>query len=142
MNDVISEEELRQLIEGGTANQTLQRQYEVQRKRAEAMRGMTPQGQMVGGRLVTPHFMQYVGEMAKNISGHRLGQMADATGGRLDANMGAQNATILRALLRNRNMNQPAQPVTPPQTQVRPAGMPAPIPAVPKQQNPYDDAGY
>jgi hypothetical protein len=141
MNDVISDEELRQLIEGGTVNQGLQRQYELQRKQAEAMRGMAPQGQMVDGHFVAPHFMQYAGEMAKNISGQSLGNRADATGGKLDANMGSQNAMILRALMRNRERNRPQ---TPPVNPVAPAtSMPAPgMAPMPKRYDPYDDAGY
>lgn len=129
MMDVISDEELRQLLEGGTLNAGLQRQYELQRKQAEMMRGASPQGQMVDGRFVAPHFMQYLGEMAKNISSERLGQRAQATGGRLDASMGSQNAMILRALLRNRDMSRP-RPLTPPVESG--AGMPAPVPPMDK----------
>lgn len=140
MNDVITDEELRQLVEGGSVNQGLQRQYDLQRKQAEAMRGMAPSGKMVDGHFVAPHFLQYAGEMAKNISSEKLGQRAQETGGRLDTSMGAQNATILRALLRNRGMNQPAQPMAP--AQVSSAGMPAVAPPVTKQYNPYTDAGY
>ena len=140
MNDVITDEELRQLVEGGSVNQGLQRQYELQRKQAEAMRGMAPSGRMVDGQFVAPHFMQYVGEMAKNLSSEKLGQRAQETGGRLDTNMGAQNATILRALLRNRGMNQPAQPIAP--VQPSGAGMPSPSSPMNKRYNAYDDAGY
>jgi hypothetical protein len=140
MNEVITDEELRQLIEGGTANQGLQRQYDLQRKQAEMMRGIAPRGQMVDGHFVAPHFMQYAGEMAKNLSSEKLGQRAQETGGRLDTSMGAQNATILRALLRNRDMNRPQTPAINP---VAPAtSMPTATAPMSKRYTPYDDAGY
>lgn len=140
MNDVMTEEELAELLTAGTQNSALQRQYDLQRKQAEAMRGAAPQGRMVGSHYVAPHFMQYVGEMAKNISGQKLSERAESTGGRLDTSMGSQNAMILRALMRNQQMNRPQPaPINP----VAPAtSMPAPAAPMSKLVNPYDDAGY
>jgi hypothetical protein len=121
-DDVLTDEEYQQLLEGGTAQQSLARAMELQQKQAEAMRGATPQGQMVSGHYVAPNPMQYIGEMAKNYQSARLQDQAMKSGGKMDGVQGAQNAMILKALQRNSMMNRaPAQGMQPPpEAQINP----------------------
>lgn len=113
-NDVMSDEEYAQLLAGGTAQQSLERAMALQQKQAEAMRGATPQGQMVSGHYVAPHAMQYIGEMAKNFSAGKLQSDAQKTGDKMGSAQAAQNSLILKALQRSNAMNKPPAPPVPP----------------------------
>jgi len=98
----MTDEEFSELLGLGQENATAQRRYDEQSAKAKAMRGVAPQGRMVGDYYVAPHPMQLIGELAKEFSGNNLRQQSENFGANLDASMGKQNALVLRALQRNR----------------------------------------
>lgn len=118
-DEVLTPEEYELILSGGTANASLKRAMELQQRQAEALRAGAPEGQMVSGRYVAPHLMQYVGNAAKEFMSQRALQQAQKSGQGIDESQGRQNALILKALLRNRQvgMGQPQIPTQQPMPQ-------------------------
>lgn len=104
MSEPMTEEQLQELLYAGTANTSLQRALELQKKQAEMMRegAGAPEGQMISGRYVAPHFLQYAGNMARQYAAHKMDQRAQNTGMEIDNNMSKQNQAVLAAILRGR----------------------------------------
>lgn len=108
---------LAQMLALGNKNRGLDREMAMQEQQAELMRGQTPEGQMVSGRYVKPHALQYLGELAKSYSGRKWSERALETGGKRDANTADQNtamlAMLVNAMRRPGQMNGPGVETAP-----------------------------
>jgi hypothetical protein len=100
MNEPLSEEEYRALLEYGALNEDADQQMQQQRKLAEMLRNRPgPQMRQAGGLAVAPNWVEALGSIASAGVGHMKDKKADILGSQISLRKQQQNEMIMRGLL-------------------------------------------